>query len=108
MIVDILILSAAVFLVAQVLPGIRVKNYMTALVVALVYSLVNFFIGWLLVLMSLPLIVLTLGVFKLVVNAFMLWLTDKMIADFKIRDFLTTIIAAFLITCVDSLIKWVF
>ncbi|HCY86423.1 MAG TPA: phage holin family protein [Desulfobacteraceae bacterium] len=107
MIVNILILSVAVFLVAQLLPGIRVKNYFTAVIVAIVYSLINFFTGWLLVLLSLPLIIVTFGVFKLVINAFMLWLTDKMMADFKIQDFLTTIVAAMLITVVDSLIKWV-
>ena len=102
-----LILSVAVFVVAQVLPGIRVKNFGTAVVVAIVYSVINFFTGWLLVLLTLPFIVLTFGLFKLVINAFMLWLTDKMMEDFEIKDFLTTFVAAVLITLVDSLVKWV-
>lgn len=106
MIVNLLILSVAVFLVANILPGIRVKNFITAVIVAIVYSVINYLIGWLLMLVALPFIVLTFGLFKLVVNAFLLWITDKLIADFEIRGFLTTIVAAALITLVDSGIKW--
>ena len=108
MIINILILSVAVFLVAQLLPGIRVKNFFTAILVAIVYSLINFFTGWLLVLLTLPFMIITFGLFKLVINAFMLWLTDKIMDDFEINDILTTFIAAFLITLVDSAVKWMF
>ncbi len=106
MIINILILSVAVFLVAQLLPGIRVKNFFTAIIVAIVYSLINFFTGWLLVLLTLPFMIITFGLFKLVINTFMLWLTDKIMDDFEINDILTTFIAASLITVVDSLVKW--
>lgn len=106
MFLDVLILSGAVFLVSQILPGIQIKNYITAVVVAVVYSLINFFLGWVLVILSLPFMIITFGLFKLVINAFMLWLTDKMVEDFQIKDFFTTCLAAFLITLVDSLIKW--
>ncbi len=106
MIINLLTLSVAVFLVAQFLPGIRVKNFMTAIIVAMVYSVINFFTGWLLVLLTLPFVVLTFGLFKLVINAFLLWITDKMIEDFEIQDVFTTIAAAVLITLVDSGIKW--
>ena len=105
---NILILSAAVFLVAHVIPGIRIKNYLTAVIVAVVYSVINYLFGWLLILLSLPFIIITFGLFKLVINAFLLWATDKLIADFKIKDFFTTFIAALCITLIDSLIKWVF
>jgi len=106
MLINLLILSVAVFLVANFLPGIQVKHFGTAIMVAIVYSLINFFFGWLLILLSLPFIIITFGLFKLVINAVLLWLTDKMIDDFKIKDFLTTFIAALCITFVDSVIKW--
>lgn len=106
-IVNILILSVAVFLVSSYLPGIRIKNYMTAVMAAIVYSIINFLVGWLLVVLSLPFIIITFGLFKLVINAFLLWLTDKFLEDFEIKNFLTTFVAAVLITTVDSLIKWV-
>ena len=107
-ILNLLILSLAVFLVANFLPGIRIKNFMTAVIVAVVYSLINFFFGWLLVLLSLPVMIITFGLFKFVINAAMLWATDKMIEDFKIKDFFTTVVAALCITLVDSLLRWVF
>jgi putative membrane protein len=106
MIINILILSVAVFLVAQLLPGIRVKNFFTAVIVAIVYSMINFLTGWLLILLSLPFMIITFGLFKLVINAFMLWLTDKLMDDFEINDLLTTFIGAFLITLVDSGVRW--
>jgi putative membrane protein len=107
-IVNILILSVAVFLVSNFLPGIRIKNFMTAVMVAIVYSIINFLTGWLLVLLTLPFIIITFGLFKFVINAFLLWLTDKIIEDFEIKNVFTTFIAAFLITMVDLLIKWIF
>ena len=87
MLINILILSIAVFLVANFLPGIRVKHFGTAIWVAIVYSLINFFFGWLLILLSLPFIIITFGLFKLVINAVLLWLTNKMLDDFEIKDF---------------------
>lgn len=106
--INLLILSAAVFLVANLLPGIRIKNFMTAVWVAIVYSIINFLAGWFLVLISLPFLIITFGLFKLVINAVLLWATDKMIKDFEIKDFLTTFIAALCITLIDSLMRWAF
>ncbi|PIE61852.1 MAG: hypothetical protein CSA29_01245 [Desulfobacterales bacterium] len=108
MILNVLILSAAIFVVAQLLPGIRIKSVLTAVIVAIVYSIINFLAGWLLVILALPLIVVTFGVFKLVINAFLLWVTDQLIEDFEIDGVLTTLGAAVLITVVDAGIKWLF
>lgn len=107
-IINILILSVSVFIVAHFFPGIRIKNYTTAVIVAVVYSVINFLIGWFLIFISLPLLIITFGLFKLIINAFLLWITDKLIEDFEIKDFFTTILAALCITFVDSAIKWLF
>lgn len=104
--INILILSVAVFAVANFLPGIRIKNFGTAIIVAVVYSVINFIIGWFLVLISLPFLIITFGLFKLVINAGLLWITDKIIEDFEIKDLFTTFIAALCITLIDSIIKW--
>ena len=105
---DILLLSVAVFVVARVMPSIHIESYLTAAVVALVYSVVNYLLGWLLAFLALPLIYITFGLFKFVINAFLLWVTDKIIEDFEIRDIGSTLVAAFLITVIDSVLKWVF
>jgi len=105
---NLLLLSLAVFAVSKFLPGIRCKNVGTAVAVAVVYSVINFIIGWFLVLISLPAIVLTLGLFIFVINAILLYITDKLIEDYEIVNFGTTIIAALFITIAHSLLKWIF
>ncbi len=105
---NIILFSIAVFLVASLLPGIRLKNFGTAVIVALVYSIVNFLIGWLLVLISLPFIIITLGLFMFVINAVMLWITDQFMEDFEIDGIGTTLLAAFLISVTDSILRWIF
>ncbi len=108
MIWNLLLLGTAVFIVANILPGIYIKNYWTAIAVAVVYSIISFFTGWLLILLSLPFIIITFGLFKFIINAFLLYITDKLIQDFKIKDGLTTLIAAICITIVDAGLKWLF
>lgn len=105
-IINLLLLSLAILIVAQIMPSIHIKNFGTVIVVAVVYSLINFFTGWLLVLLTLPLVILTFGLFKFVINAVLLWITDLVIEDFKIDNFSSTLLAAFLITIIDSLLKW--
>ncbi len=108
MIINLLLLSLAVFVVAQFMPTIHIKNFWTAIIVAVVYSIVNVFLGWFLVLMTLPFLIITFGLFKFIINAVLLWITDKLIDDFEIESFGSTILAAFLITIIDSVLKWIF
>ena len=106
-IIKILILSVSIFLIAKLLPGIRVKSFRTAIGVAVVYSIINFLVGWILKLLALPLILITFGLFIFVINATLLWITDKIIDDFEIDGFGLTILAAFLITIVNSILVWI-
>lgn len=108
MIWNLILLSAAVFIVANVLPGIYIKSYWTALVVAVVYSVISFFTSWLLILLSLPFMIITFGLFKFVINAFLLFITDKLVEDFRIKDGVTTLLAAFCISLVDSGLRLLF
>ena len=84
-IVSILLKAAVVVGVAKAVPGVRVKSYGSAIGVALVYGVLSFFLGWILKAISFPLIILTFGLFSLVINALMLWLTDKMLDSFDIK-----------------------
>ena len=104
---NILLYAVAVFIVSKVLPKIHIKNFVTALLVAFVYGIINFFMGWLLTLISLPLIIVTFGLFHVVINAILLWITDKLIEDFKIENFTTTLYAAVLITIFIKIVEWI-
>ncbi len=103
-----LILSFVIVLIAEVVPGIKLKGFGTVIAVAVVYSLVNVVLGTVLKFLSLPLIFLTLGLFLLVINTLMLWLTNLLIDDFEIRDMQTTFVAAVLISVADFLLDLIF
>jgi putative membrane protein len=59
-------------------------------------------------LLGLPFIIITLGVFLIIINTFLLWITDQLLEDFKIEDIGTTFIAALLITITDTILAMVF
>lgn len=105
---NILLLSISIFIVAKMLPSIHIKSFGTTIVVAVLYSLINFFLGWLFVFLAFPAIIVTFGLFHFVINAAMLWATDQMIEDFEIDGFGATLVAAFLITTLNALLRWVF
>ena len=102
------ILSFVIVIIAEIVPGIRLKGFGTAIAVAVVYSLVNVVLGTVLKFLSLPLIFLTMGLFLLIINTLMLWLTNLLIDDFEIKDMQTTLIAAVLISVADFILDLLF
>ena len=104
----ILILGGVIFLLAELLPGLRVEGYGTAIVVAIVYSLINVTLGTVIKFLSIPFVIITVGLFLIVINSFLLYLTDVILDDFEIEDMGTTLIAALIITLSDTLLSWIF
>jgi putative membrane protein len=106
------LLSAAAFLgVSKVLPGFRIGSFGTALVVAAVYSVLyvvlHFILFQILWILTIPLVILTLGIIFFVVNAVILWLTDKLVEDFNIDTTATLFMAAVLLTIANWVIRFV-
>lgn len=98
------IMAGIIYLIDQLLPAVHIKKPSTAIWVAIVYSLLNFLLGWLFLFLTFPLVLITLGLFKFVINAFFLWLTDKLIEDFRIDGFGWTLITALLISLGSSVV----
>ena len=99
-----LVIAAAVWIVAAVVPGVHVEHgVVNYLVIALIFAIVNMLVRPILLFFSLPLLVLTLGLFLVVINAALLgltaWLTDRMSID----GFFSALFAALLI----SLVTWI-
>ena len=107
-VLHILALAGVIFFVAEAMKGAHIEGYGTAVIVALVYSVINIVLGTVLAILTLPLMILTIGLFKFVINAFLLWLTDQMVEDFEIRDFGTTFLLAIIITLTDTLLAFIF
>ncbi len=98
LIIDVLVTGGLLYALAAALPGVRLKSYGTAVIVALVYGLLTYFLFWLIALIAFIPMMLSLGLFGLVINAFLLWVTDKVIDDFEIDSVRTTLIMAVLLT----------
>ena len=98
LIIDVLVTGGLLYALAAALPGVRLKSYGTAVIVALVYGLLTYFLFWLIALIAFIPMMLSLGLFGLVINAFLLWVTDKLIDDFEIDSVRTTLIMAVLLT----------
>ena len=98
LIIDVLVTSGLLYALATALPGVRLKSFGTALIVVLVYGLLNYFLFWLIALIAFIPMLLSFGLFWLVINAFLLWLTDKLIDDFEIDSIRMTLVMAVLLT----------
>ena len=74
------------------------RSFTTAVIVTLVYGLLNYFLFWAIALITFIPMLLSLGLFGLVINTLLLWLTDKLVDDFEIRSLGMTFIMAVLLT----------
>ena len=101
------VLTATLLGIARFLPGVEVKGWKTAVIVALVFSVLNFALSWLLHLLLIVPVVLTLGLLfffvPFIVNTALLWLTDKLIGDFEIKTGRALLFSAAVITVVNWL-----
>jgi putative membrane protein len=96
------VLSAALlYAIAWILPGFEISSIFTALVAALVLGLVNSLIKPVINIATLPINVATLGLFSIVINALMLSLTSAIVKGFSIKGFLTSIIAAVILSLLN-------
>lgn len=79
--------ALAVMLAAYLIPGVSVTNFWSALITALVMGLINAIIRPLVILLTLPVNIITLGLFTLVINAGMFWLAAYLVPGFDIFGF---------------------
>ena len=89
-----MLLAAALLLVAHLYPGVSVASFGAALVAALVLGLFNTLVRPLLVLLTLPVTVLTLGLFLFVINALMFWAAANVLGGFNVTGFGTALIGS--------------
>ncbi len=87
---------------AYVVPGIHVNTIYTALIVALVLGLLNAIVRPILVILTLPITVLTLGLFMLVINGGLFWFAARVIDGFSVDSFLPALVGALLVSVINS------
>jgi putative membrane protein len=98
----------ALFVATWLLSGLSYgHDWWALLIAALVFTLANFFLKPVLTILSIPLIIVTLGVFYLLINVFMLYLTHWIVHQFTIASFWWALAAAIIVSVVNAILRGV-
>lgn len=97
-----IISALVIILIAYLLPGVTVVGFTAALITALVIGLINAFIKPILVLLTLPINILTLGLFTFIVNAVLILLASAVVPGFMVSNFWWALLFSILITVVSN------
>jgi len=98
----ILLTAAAVLVLSYVLPGVAVASYWAAVIVAIVLGLLRLIVKPILVVLTFPITVVTLGLFLLVINAVIILMADYFIDGFAVKNFWWAIIFSLLLSFLQS------
>ncbi len=101
-----LLLAAALLLVAYLYPGVRIAGFGSALVAAAVLGLFNSLLRPLLVLLTLPVTVITLGLFLFVINALMFWAAASVLQGFAVTGFVAALIGSLIYSALGLVIDF--
>jgi putative membrane protein len=96
--------AAALWVAAQLVPGIVVTGLTPLLLAALVLGLINAIVRPVLLILTLPLTLLTLGLFIFILNAFCLWLTSRIVPGFVVQSFAAALLGALVVSIVSWLL----
>jgi len=99
-----LIISAlAILITTAILPGVKIDSVLTGILVAAVLSLLNTLVKPILVVLTIPITIFTLGLFLLVINALMILLASKLVPGFEINGFWTALFFSIILSFITSI-----
>lgn len=104
LLIRILITSGLVLLIAHFMTSVSVADFTTALIVAVVLGLLNIFIKPILVILTLPVTILTLGLFLFVINALIILLCSRLVDGFRVNSFWTALIFSIILSVCQSIV----
>ncbi|MBW4684434.1 MAG: phage holin family protein [Komarekiella atlantica HA4396-MV6] len=99
-----LLSAVSLLITAYIVPGFEFNNFGTAAIAALVLGLINAFVRPIIFILTLPLTIVTLGLFLFVVNALMLWFVGVLIPGFLITGLLPALLASIVLTIVSTIL----
>jgi len=103
--IRILVIAAVSFGLAHVLKGIHIDSFWTAIVFAVVLAILNIFVRPLIILLTLPVTIVTLGLFLFVVNAIVVGLASKFVDGFTIANFGWALLFSLILSFVTSILE---
>ena len=101
-----IILTASILVVSYLLDGIKVDNFLTALFAAALLGILNSVVRPLLILLTLPINLITFGIFIFIINAALLMLVSHVITGFHVAGFWTAVFGSILISITNALLNW--
>jgi putative membrane protein len=104
LIIRLLVSAILVTLLANFLDGVAVDTFMTSIVVAIVLALLNFFVKPILVLLTLPVTILTFGLFLLIINAIIIMLCNTLVDGFSVANFGSALLFSLLLSIGQTLV----
>ncbi|MBI4130788.1 phage holin family protein [Candidatus Roizmanbacteria bacterium] len=105
LLLNLLINTLAVWISVYLLPGVHVDSFLTAFVVAVVLGALNAILRPLLIFFTLPLTLVTLGLFTFVINAAIVLLVDSLIAGFSVDSFWWALLFSLILTLIHSFLQ---
>lgn len=100
------ITTASFLLVTRILPGIEVESPIDLLLAALLLGLFNSIVRPIMIFLTLPVTLVTFGLFILIINGFLLYTVSYLVGGFHISSFWMAVVASILISLVSSIINW--
>ncbi len=104
LIIRLLLNAVAVVILSKLLNGVSVDSYTTAIIVAVVLSLLNIFVKPILIILTIPFTIITFGLFLLIINAFIIYLASNLIEGFSVNSVWTAIIFSVLLSILQSIL----
>ena len=98
--------ALGLWLASAIIPGVRIEGFDTLLIAALLLGIVNAIIRPLIIILTLPITVLTLGIFLLVVNAAMLGIVASVLDDFTVSGFFSALFGALIVSVTGWIASW--
>ncbi|MBT5808404.1 phage holin family protein [Candidatus Uhrbacteria bacterium] len=98
--------ALALIIVANVIPGFGVETFYNALIAALILGLVNALVRPLFFILTLPVTIITLGLFTFVINAMMIWLASTIVEGFVVEGFTPALLAALMLWVISLATNW--
>jgi len=99
--------AAALLLVAYLYPGVQVESFLAAAIAAVVLGLVNAVVRPILVILTFPVTLLTLGLFLFVINALLFWLVAEIVHGFAVSGFMAALIGSILYSVITLITSWI-
>jgi putative membrane protein len=107
-IIKLLLTGVAAIIASYILPGVEIDTLVTALILAVVLALLNAVVRPILVILTIPVTILTLGLFLLVINALIILLADYLIAGFYVDGFIWALIFSLVLSAITAILDMIF